>query len=53
MREATCWLLDSAEDGCISWETIARMALNYMSEDEVSDMCSANDLPLFGEDEEG
>lgn len=42
-REATCELIDMAENGTISWETIARECLQYMSEDEVRDMAESND----------
>ena len=38
IRKHTNRLIELAEDGVISWEDIARMALNYMSEDEVEDM---------------
>lgn len=30
-REITSLLLEMAEDGMLSWETIARKCLNYMS----------------------
>ena len=49
VREATEKLIDLAEEGVLSWETIARAALDYMSEDEVADMAQYND---FIEDEE-
>ena len=49
VREATEKLIDLAEEGVLSWETIARAALNYMSEDEVADMAKYNE---FIEDEE-
>lgn len=42
-REATNELIDMAENGAISWETIARECLQYMSEDEVRDMAESND----------
>ena len=42
-------MIDLAEEGALSWETIARAALQYMSEDEVADMARCND---FIEDEE-
>jgi len=42
-REATCELIDMAENGAISWETIARECLQYMSEDDVRDMAESND----------
>lgn len=37
-REATCKVIDLAEDGALSWEAIARECLARMSEDEVADM---------------
>ena len=49
VREATEKLIDFAEEGVLSWETIARAALDYMSEAEVADMARCND---FIEDEE-
>jgi hypothetical protein len=52
IREATCMLLDSAEDGCVSWETIARAALGYMSEDDVRDMCEKEDFPCPWQDDD-
>ena len=48
VREATEKLIDLAEEGVLSWEAIARAALNYMSEDEVADMARCNE---FIEDE--
>ena len=49
MSKATNKVIDLAEEGVLSWETIARAALDYMSEDEVADMARCND---FIEDEE-
>lgn len=43
-REYTCRLLEAMDAGLISAETIAEMALQYLSEDDVFDMCEANDL---------
>ena len=37
-RKITTKLLELLEDGALSWETVARECLSYMSEDEVSDM---------------
>jgi len=51
-REATCELIDMAENGAISWETIARECLQYMSEDEVRDMVESNDWIDDEDDEE-
>ena len=44
VREATEKLIDFAEEGVLSWETIARAALDYMSEDEVADMAQCNEF---------
>ena len=49
VRKATNKVIEMAEEGVISWETIARAALQYMSEDEVADMAQCNE---FIEDEE-
>ena len=38
-REYTNKITEMAEEGAISWETIAREALERMSEDEVESMC--------------
>ena len=44
MRKATNKVIEMAEAGVLSWETIARAALNYMSEDEVADMAQYNEF---------
>ena len=49
VRKATNKLIEMAEAGVLSWEAIARAALDYMSEDEVADMAQCNE---FIEDEE-
>ena len=51
MRESTNELLELAEEGVISWETIARSCLCYLSEDDVADMARVNEL-LFEEEED-
>jgi hypothetical protein len=38
------------DEGLISAEAVAEMALAYMSEDDVKDMCRANDLLLDEEE---
>jgi hypothetical protein len=52
MREYTSKLIEMMDEGLISAEAVAEMALAYMSEDDVKDMCRANDLLLDEEDEE-
>ena len=49
VRKATNKVIEMAEEGVLSWEAIARAALDYMSEDEVADMAQCNE---FIEDEE-
>jgi hypothetical protein len=51
MREYTTKLLEMMDEGLITAESVAEMALAYMSEDDVKDMCRANDI-LDEEDEE-
>ena len=52
MRKYTTKLLEMMDEGLISAEAVAEMCLAYMSEDDVKDMCRANDLLLDEEDEE-
>ena len=44
MREATKKLLEMMDQGLISAEAVAEMALAYMSEADVADMMQANDI---------
>ena len=44
MRKAANKVIDLAEEGVLSWEAIARAALDYMSEDEVADMAQCNEF---------
>ena len=41
-RPVTTEVLDLAEQGVLSWETIARDALTWMSEPEVADFARVN-----------
>jgi hypothetical protein len=52
MREMTSKLIAMMDEGLISAEAVAEMALAYMSEDEVADMMQANDILLDEEDED-
>lgn len=38
VREYTNKLIELGESGIVSWETIAKAALDYMSEDDVKDL---------------
>ena len=44
MRTQTTRLLEMMDEGLISAQAIAEMALAYMSEDEVADMMRSNDI---------
>ena len=51
-RPVTSELLDMAEQGLIDWESLARDALGWMSEDEVRRFAQRNDYLMEGEDDE-
>ena len=46
VRKATCRALELADEGLISYRTLAECALKWMSEDEVAEMLKANELCL-------
>ena len=49
-REYTTKLSEMMDEGLITAESVAEMALAYMSEDDVADMMRANDI--LDEDDE-
>ena len=51
MRDATNRLLEMMDEGLVTAQAVAEMALAYMSEDEVADMMRANDILDEDEDE--
>ena len=51
MRDATNRLIEMMDEGLISAQAVAEMALAYMSEDDVADMMRSNDI-LDEEDED-
>ena len=51
MRTQTNRLIDMMDEGLISAQAVAEMALAYMSEDDVADMMRSNDI-LEEEDED-
>jgi hypothetical protein len=53
MREMTSKLIAMMDEGLISAEAVAEMALAYMSEDEVADMMRCNDILLDEEEDDG
>jgi len=52
MRQATNRLIDMMDEGLISAQAVAEMALAYMSEDDVADMMRCNDILEEEEEEE-
>jgi hypothetical protein len=50
-RKVTNELYELAEQGVISWETLATACMKYMSEDDVADMAHCNEF-IIEEDEE-
>jgi hypothetical protein len=50
-RKTTNKLLELIDDGMISARDVVTMCLKWMSEDDVADMCRANDV-YFEEDDE-
>lgn len=51
VRNTTNKVLNLADEGLISYRTLAEMALKWMSEDDVAEMAKANELILNDEDE--
>lgn len=50
-REITNKLLEHADEGLLSYKDLAVMALKWMSEDDVAEMCKTNEI-FFEEDED-
>ena len=51
-REATNKLLQMVDDGLVGQDYVLTAALKYMSEDDVRDMCHANDIELWLDEED-
>ena len=51
-RPVTSELLDMAEQGMLDWETLARDALGWMSEDEVAEFARRNDYITDSEEDD-
>jgi hypothetical protein len=43
-RKITCRALELADEGLISYRTLAECALKWMSEDDVAEMLKANEI---------
>ncbi len=44
VREATNQLLEMVEEGMLDRDAVILAAVNYMSEDDVADMCRINEF---------
>jgi len=53
MRTQTNRLIDMMDEGLISAQAIAEMALAYMSEDDVADMMRCNDILDYEDEDDG
>lgn len=51
-RKVTAEVLDLAEQGVIDWESLARDALSWMSEEEVNQFAQHNGYIVDDEDDE-
>ena len=52
VRRVTNDVISAVEDGFLDWETVARAALDYLSEDEVIDMVEINDWAIADDEED-
>jgi hypothetical protein len=50
-REYICKLYELAEEGSVSWETIAKACLSYMSKSDVKDMAITEELVMEEEED--
>lgn len=48
-RIVTNKVIEMAEEGLISWADLCFMTLKWMSEDDVVEMCKANDIRIEDE----
>lgn len=53
VRKTTLEVIELAEQGILSWESVALAALRYMSENDVADMAHDNEWLTEEEEEEG
>lgn len=51
-RKITIEILDHCENGLLSWESVARECLSYMSEYDVKDMNNTAEFVSDNDDEE-
>ena len=51
-RQVTNKVLEMVDEGILNVKDVLVMALRWMSEDDVKEMCKANEIYLEGEDAE-
>ena len=52
VRKITDDVISAVEDGFLSWETVAKASLKYLSEDQVEEMARDNDWSIFPDEDE-
>lgn len=52
IRKATNKLLEMVDNGLLNPMTVVTMCLKWMSEDDVEEMCTANEIYLEAEEDE-
>lgn len=52
VRKATNKLIEMIDDGLLSAGSVVTMCLKWMSEDDIEEMCKANEINLDEEGEE-
>ena len=52
VREVTNRIYDAVDAGELSWEQVARGALQYMSEDDIAEMAHNEEFFLYADEDE-
>lgn len=52
VREVTNKIFDAVDEGTLSWEQVARGALQYMSEQDIAEMAHNEEFFLYEDEEE-
>ena len=51
-RDYTCKVLEAIDEGILDYKAVAEAALRFMSEDDVKEMCHANELLIEVDEDE-
>lgn len=52
IREVTNRIHEAVEEGLLTWEQVARGALQYMSEDDIAEMAHNEEFFMYEEEED-